>query len=637
MNDEAPGSPAAIRRKRWWIVGLILYVAVAAAFSITSRVLDARQKFPTGLTRTIYEGDVSSGRTISQTVTPDIDLAFLDANPALPRRLFSVRWEGIWLRPDARWVDVFAGADDEVVVKLDDQVVIDRNAPLGRGDLMARFLMPEGNHRLEVVYQQHGGDYYLYFGVADAGGVPGRIDAETLFPRRPPARRLRANRNLFMLRRAAVAAWLLPPVLALVAVMAPAGRRAMRRGAGEWAGRVRDGWRLSTAPRAPVVSVRSNSRAIAGLYVLTGAIFLTSIWQFREPQYGFTRFIWFGEQFKDRVLPAVRDIPHHMHEQSGYDGQFYAQLALEPTLRNPDLATALDSFPTRARRILVSWTAFIAGLGRPAWILQAYAVQNVFFWLGLAVLLTRWLPPVDVRHWLAWCGCLLGQGAMASVTLALTDLPSVFLIAAGFAAAESGRMFLAAGILGLSGIARETNLAAAAGYDWLRSWTTSGVVRTVGAAVLIVAPLVLWLLYMQSILGPRVWPVEEGNLVGPFGGLTTYVQRSVRDLQLNGWRGSPVIPGLVAVAGLVVQGSYLLWRAEWHRAWWRVGMAFAALLVLLPFPVYEGNPGAAMRVLLPMTVAFNVMLPGSRWFWPLFVVGNASVLQGLEVLRLVPW
>ena len=73
--------------------------------------------------------------------------------------------------------------------------------------------------------------------------------------------------------------------------------------------------------------------------------------------------------------------------------------------------------------------------------------------------------------------------------------------------------------------------------------------------------------------------------------------------------------------------------------WWVVfvGFAYAVLMVLLPYPVFEGNPGAACRVLLPMTVAFNVMLPQSRWFWPLFVAGNVSILQGLEAVHLWRW
>ena len=41
--------------------------------------------------------------------------------------------------------------------------------------------------------------------------------------------------------------------------------------------------------------------------------------------------------------------------------------------------------------------------------------------------------------------------------------------------------------------------------------------------------------------------------------------------------------------------------------------------------------------LLVTTVAFNVLLPQSPWFWPLFVLGNASIVQGMRILQLWPW
>ena len=60
---------------------------------------------------------------------------------------------------------------------------------------------------------------------------------------------------------------------------------------------------------------------------------------------------------------------------------------------------------------------------------------------------------------------------------------------------------------------------------------------------------------------------------------------------------------------------------------------YSLLMIVLGENVWAGYPGAATRVLLPMTFAFNVLLPRSAWFWPLFVLGNLTVLQGLETLR----
>ena len=301
-----------------------------------------------------------------------------------------------------------------------------------------------------------------------------------------------------------------------------------------------------------------------------------------------------------------------------------------------DLRVALDSIEIRSRRILVPWTAYLLGLGRPAWVIEAYALQNVGFWLLLGWVLLRWLPPVNIRNWLAWCGCLLCVGSVMSVQLALTDLPSASIMALGLAVAESGRFNLAGVLLGLSGLARETNLIATLGIDWPSLWKTRGV-RAALTLLLIMLPLALWMGYMHLILGPRVWPVSQGGtFVVPFGGVLVFLQRAIRDVQWNGWETS-MVRGLAALLSVGTQGLYLLWRAEWHRPWWRVGIAYAAFFVIFPYAVLEGNPGAFVRVLLPLSLAFNVLIPQSRWFWPLFVMGNATVFHGLESLSLLPW
>jgi hypothetical protein len=57
---------------------------------------------------------------------------------------------------------------------------------------------------------------------------------------------------------------------------------------------------------------------------------------------------------------------------------------------------------------------------------------------------------------------------------------------------------------------------------------------------------------------------------------------------------------------------------------------------LLSYSIWEGDPGAIVRVVLPMSVAFNVLVVRSRWFWPLVVAGNLTVLHGIHMIR-VPW
>src|SRR5262245_46415883 len=141
--------------------------------------------------------------------------------------------------------------------------------------------------------------------------------------------------------------------------------------------------------------------------VLVVAGFLATVARYYHPSYGFTAFLEFPAATHDSELPAVRNAPHYDHPGSGgYDGQFYAQLAVEPLLKNPEIDRALDNPPYRAHRILFPWIAWTMGLGRPAWILQAAAIENVLVWLAMAWLLWRLIRPATARAFVLWSGCL---------------------------------------------------------------------------------------------------------------------------------------------------------------------------------------------------------------------------------------
>src|SRR5689334_21492255 len=103
--------------------------------------------------------------------------------------------------------------------------------------------------------------------------------------------------------------------------------------------------------------------------------FLWGMTRFYHPGYGFTALIGFPTAGPTEP-PALQAIPHYQSSLASYDGQFYAQRALDPLLRDASIDRGKDLAPFRARRILFSWTAYLLGLGRPAWILDAYALQN---------------------------------------------------------------------------------------------------------------------------------------------------------------------------------------------------------------------------------------------------------------------
>jgi hypothetical protein len=368
------------------------------------------------------------------------------------------------------------------------------------------------------------------------------------------------------------------------------------------------------------------------------ALLLASVWQFRDPRTGFTRLIGFGDRSAAGSLPVVQSIPHHVSPRSaGYDGQFYAQMAMDPLLRDPAIDRAMDEAPLRARRILLSWTAFAFGLGRPSWILQVYALQNVVCWLALSVVLLRWFPIVSPRLSALWLATLFAGGLMWSVRFALLDGPSLLLIALAMAALEGGRRWTSAAVLGIAGLARETNVlgivALAAPDEW-RSWR--GIVRQAGLAAVTLLPVLVWFDYIRSIYHSRVLTSGE-TLARPFEGAAWRLQQALEQIGPAAISRDAALT-LLVLAAICAQVGWLMAKPDWKDPWWRLGMAYALLLPFLGRPLWAGQPPTAMRVLLPLLLAFNVRLrlcERRAAFWSLLIVGNAAVVQGVLLMRLI--
>src|SRR5258708_5770718 len=209
-----------------------------------------------------------------------------------------------------------------------------------------------------------------------------------------------------------------------------------------------DSW-IDALARSPLVRI-----AVVGFVLLMVA----RRW---DPATGLTAMPRFGEKFKAVRLPALRALPVADSPRDGYDGQFYAQIAVDPDVTDPDLARALDKPSYRPRRILLPVLAHVLGAGRPWLVLQVYALLNAAAWLWLAVVLGRLLPPTGWRPTAAWLGILLGAGAVDSVRLALTDLPAALLLVLAVRAMELGRSKAAAAWCLLAGFTREISVFAA--------------------------------------------------------------------------------------------------------------------------------------------------------------------------------
>ena len=369
-------------------------------------------------------------------------------------------------------------------------------------------------------------------------------------------------------------------------------------------------------------------------------LFLFAVAQFYRAGTGFTSLIAFSEGFQSRQLPAVRELPLAVEPGYGYDGQFYAQIAVDPLLRTPELDRAMDLAPHRTRRILFSWTAFALGLGNPQRIITVYSVQNIVCWGILGVLILRWFPMTSWRSAALWFVTMFSGGLLWSVRKSLLDGPSLLLIAIAMVAIETRRHWWATAILGINALGRETNVLAAGTLVDPAARSGRAIGRQLLQLGLFALPIVIWFDYLSSIYRGTLF--TSGSVMGPpfewywwrWGGVITNVGS-------EGWHREAFLTTLI-LTSLTVQAAFTLFRPRWNDPWWRLGFAYAFLMIFFGRPMWVSNP-SALRVVLPLNLAFNVQLTRvtNPWFfWPLVVAGNVSMLFGwytLEVPLLGKW
>ena len=171
------------RRLVWW------YLCVVAALTALSGAVHGLIAPPTGLVRTFYSDSGFSGDPLFQDHTTEISLAFLDEDPTLPRRFFSVEWSGFWFLPRATTVELYAGGDDRVDVAVDGQRVLRRNIAVGMHTVGETLTLSAGAHEILVRYGQDGGGASLNIQYAVDGETPGALVPTQLFPGAQSARR----------------------------------------------------------------------------------------------------------------------------------------------------------------------------------------------------------------------------------------------------------------------------------------------------------------------------------------------------------------------------------------------------------------------------------------------------------------
>ena len=400
---------------------------------------------------------------------------------------------------------------------------------------------------------------------------------------------------------------------------------------------------LPDDPNVIIVVIRWRvTRALLICLALALSLFYMRTYErLYDPVEGWTKMISFGGLFAADALPRVQHIVHHTTppDNPGADGQFYAQLAIDPSLSDPAFDQALDNPGYRARRIGLSAVSFVLGWGKPRRILEAYALSNLLFWFLLMGVLFRLFRPRTGRDLLCLCGALLGYGVVASMELSVTDLPSTALIFAALllgTSSWSGYATLAAAAL-----TRETSVLAAFTFlDPRRLWRERhDWKRTAALLALALVPLTLWVIYVLHRFGRAGEAAGARTFSLPFQAMFQCFAHAVdacreQGLSAGAWEAAPLgwlwaddlMRQPLTIVGLFFQVVYLALRRDPASAVWRTGIVYAVLCAVLGTAVWEEVLNA-VRAMLPMTVCFYLLLARERgwWFWIFFVLGGMAL------------
>jgi hypothetical protein len=278
----------------------------------------------------------------------------------------------------------------------------------------------------------------------------------------------------------------------------------------------------------------------------------------------------------------------------------------------------------------MSWIAYAAGLGRPAWILQAYSLINVAAWLLLAWLLVRLIPPDTPRGFALWTASLTTHGMLASIRYALPDGLSLLLIAVAMIAMAKNRALLGSLVLGAAGLARETSLLAAAAFGRLLRPNVRSLALLSVCLLLCALPLLLWLDYLHAIYRSTM-VVNDGQITLPFRGIGWKLKSIVESWQ-TGLAAPQLMASVLAVAAWMVRVGWTIRQLAGPDRWspWTLtALAYVLMSLTMDPVVWDGSPGAFTRVLLPLSLATNVTMAQRQASWPLVLGANLDVIPGV--------
>jgi hypothetical protein len=358
------------------------------------------------------------------------------------------------------------------------------------------------------------------------------------------------------------------------------------------------------------------------------------------PEYGITRFLRVGREFDDRGTAVFKATPKYIDpypaHRWGFDGQLYAEMALDPLLRDPQLHVALDDPPYRSQRILLSWLAWLLGLGKPFWVINAYVALNLIFWVGFAFLAARLFMPHGWAGLAGYAAVLLTCGVFESMQASLTDLPSFTLILAALMVGGTA----GAGILALAALARTTSLIGFVGLAEITPPWREALRKNLVRGLIAVVPIALWVSYVLWRFWGRQVGLDGGNLDWPLHG----IMEKLGEFSVKAASGrirwhrlffeiykSYDLHALLTIIAVMTQSVYILLHRNWRDSLWRWGAVTAVYFACISFLSWESH-FTVTRHALPITLVFNLLLamrPTKAWLiW--FLLGNCFVPFGIR-------
>ena len=241
--------------------------AMTVVLTVLSLILSARANELTGLARQVYPETDFGGAPLLDDISTDVDLGFLDEDPALPRRFFSARWHGFWYLPEGTAVELHGAGDDRLDVWIDGGLAIRRTPPAEMHTQVAALELSAGLHEIVVHYEQHGGAYSLGLRWAPLNALPRPLPPHYLFREPVDADDVQLVQHAASLQN-------LVPILWMTLFVASLVWMATRLAA-------RSGIAAAVVPSDPVVGAVPNRLSIilvGAAYTFAIGVFLKNAW-----------------------------------------------------------------------------------------------------------------------------------------------------------------------------------------------------------------------------------------------------------------------------------------------------------------------------------------------------------------------